>query len=75
MAGNLTIRSVSFRLGTARYLRFRFRAKAQKIVARIPRGQMLSYGCTHFEPYLDPHFEQIVSEQIQFLQRHVPISS
>jgi uncharacterized protein len=50
-------------------------AKAQKIVARIPRGQVLSYGCTHFEPYLDPHFEQIVSDQIQFLQRHVPISS
>ena len=36
---------------------------------------LLSYDCTHFEPYLDPHFEQIVSDQIQFLQRHVPISS
>jgi dienelactone hydrolase len=50
-------------------------AKAQKIVARIPKGEVLSYDCTHFEPYLDPHFEQIVSDQIQFLQRHVPISS
>ncbi len=50
-------------------------AKAQKIVARIPKGEVLSYNCTHFEPYLDPHFGQIVSDQIQFLQRHVPISS
>jgi dienelactone hydrolase len=50
-------------------------AKAQKIVARIPKGEVLSYDCSHFEPYLDPHFEQIVSDQIQFLQHHVPISS
>ncbi|GAB5001094.1 alpha/beta hydrolase [Mycobacterium avium] len=50
-------------------------AKAQKIVARIPTGEVLSYDCTHFEPYLEPHFEQIVSDQIRFLQRHVPISS
>jgi dienelactone hydrolase len=50
-------------------------AKAQKIVARIPTGEVLSYDCTHFEPYLDPHFDQIVSDQIRILQRHVPISS
>ena len=32
---------------------------------------MRSYDCTHFEPYLDPHFEQIVTDQIAFLDRHV----
>jgi fermentation-respiration switch protein FrsA (DUF1100 family) len=48
-------------------------AKAQKIVSRIPKGEVLSYDCTHFEPYLDPHFEQIVSDQIEFLRCHVPI--
>ena len=46
-------------------------AKAKKIVARIPRGEVLSYDCTHFEPYLDPHFEKIVTDQIAFLDRHV----
>jgi dienelactone hydrolase len=46
-------------------------ATARKIVARIPKGEVKSYDCTHFEPYLDPHFEQIVTDQIAFLDRHV----
>jgi dienelactone hydrolase len=46
-------------------------AKARKIVARIPRGEVRSYDISHFEPYLDPHFEQIVTDQIDFLNRHV----
>ncbi len=45
--------------------------KARKIVARIPNAEVRSYDCTHFEPYLDPHFEQIVTDQIAFLDRHV----
>jgi hypothetical protein len=40
-------------------------------VARIPHGEVLSYDCTHFEPYLDPQFDTIVSDQIDFLDRHV----
>ena len=46
-------------------------AKAQRIVARIPRGEVHSYDCSHFEPYLDPHFDGIVADQIAFLDRHV----
>ena len=46
-------------------------ATAQKIVARIPKGEVLAYDCSHFEPYLDPHFEQIITDQIDFLDRHV----
>jgi len=46
-------------------------AKAQKIVGRIPHGEVLSYDCTHFEPYLDPHFDRIVADQLDFLDRHV----
>jgi len=46
-------------------------AKAQKIVARIPRGEVRSYDISHFEPYLDPHFDGIVTDQIAFLDRHV----
>jgi uncharacterized protein len=50
-------------------------AKALKVAHRIPNGEVLDYDCSHFEPYLDPHFEQIVSDQIDFLERHVPLSS
>lgn len=46
-------------------------AKARKIVARIPKGEVRSYDISHFEPYLDPYFEQIVTDQIAFLDRHV----
>ena len=46
-------------------------AKARKIVARIPKGEVKSYDISHFEPYLDPHFEQIATDQIAFLDRHV----
>ncbi|MCG5433335.1 alpha/beta fold hydrolase [Mycobacterium sp. MYCO198283] len=49
-------------------------AKARKIVARIPHGEVKSYDISHFEPYLDPHFEQIVTDQIDFLNRHVGAS-
>ena len=47
--------------------------KARKIVARIPKGEVKSYDCTHFEPYLDPHFEHIVTDQVAFLDRHVGV--
>ncbi|KAA0091387.1 alpha/beta fold hydrolase [Mycolicibacterium sp. P1-18] len=46
-------------------------ATAQEIVSRIPKGEVKSYDCSHFEPYLDPHFEQIITDQIDFLNRHV----
>ena len=48
-------------------------AKARKIVARIPKGEVHSYDISHFEPYLDPHFDGIVTDQIDFLNRHVPL--
>jgi dienelactone hydrolase len=48
-------------------------ATAQKVVARIPHGEVRSYDITHFEPYLDPHFEEIVTDQVDFLTRHVPM--
>lgn len=49
-------------------------ATAQEIVARIPHGEVRSYDCTHFEPYLDPHFDGIVTDQINFLNCHVPVA-
>ncbi|WP_299559469.1 alpha/beta hydrolase [uncultured Mycolicibacterium sp.] len=46
-------------------------AKAVEVARRIPRGEVLVYDCSHFEPYLEPHFDKIVSDQVDFLDRHV----
>jgi len=48
-------------------------AKARRIVSRIPNGEVKSYDCSHFEPYLEPHFEGIITDQIDFLNRHVSL--
>lgn len=45
---------------------------ALKAARRIPRGEVRTYDCQHFEPYLDPYFDTIVADQIAFLARHVP---
>ncbi|MFT4396668.1 alpha/beta hydrolase [Gordonia lacunae] len=45
--------------------------KAQAVARRIPNGEVHTYDCGHFEPYLDPYFETIVGRQIDFLDRHV----
>ncbi|UMB69725.1 alpha/beta hydrolase [Mycobacterium paraterrae] len=50
-------------------------AKARKIVSRIPNGEVRSYAFSHFEPYVDPHFERVVTDQIAFLDRHVGAGS
>jgi pimeloyl-ACP methyl ester carboxylesterase len=44
---------------------------AQKAAGRIPRAEVLTYDCSHFEPYLDPYFEEVVGAQIDFVQRAV----
>jgi dienelactone hydrolase len=45
--------------------------KARAIAGRIPNGEVRTYDCGHFEPYLDPYFETIIADQIDFLDRHV----
>lgn len=44
---------------------------ALKAARRIPNGEVRSYDCSHFEPYLPPHFDAVVSDQIEFLERNV----
>ncbi len=46
-------------------------AVATKAAKRIPRGEIRTYDCSHFAPYLDPHFDTIVEDQIDFLTRHL----
>lgn len=44
---------------------------ALKAVRRIPKGEVRSYDCSHFEPYLEPYFDTVVTDQIDFLTRNV----
>jgi dienelactone hydrolase len=42
---------------------------AIRAARRLPRGEVRTYGCQHFEPYLEPYFDDVVSDQIDFLNR------
>ncbi len=42
---------------------------AQKAAKRIPGAEIRTYECSHFEPYLDPYFDAVVGDQIDFLDR------
>ncbi|WP_371832162.1 alpha/beta hydrolase [Rhodococcoides fascians] len=44
---------------------------ALAVARRIPNGEILTYDCGHFDPYLDPYFDTIVGDQIDFLDRTV----
>jgi pimeloyl-ACP methyl ester carboxylesterase len=46
-------------------------AVALKAAKRLPKGEVLSYDCGHFDPYVDPLFDTVVSDQLDFLQRSV----
>jgi pimeloyl-ACP methyl ester carboxylesterase len=45
-------------------------AVALKAANRIPKGEVLTYDCGHFDPYVDPLFDTVVGDQIDFLRRH-----
>jgi len=45
---------------------------AMNLVRRIPNCEVRSYDCSHFEPYLEPYFDTVVGDQIEFLKRNVP---
>ncbi|MBZ5734765.1 alpha/beta hydrolase [Nocardioides sp. TRM66260-LWL] len=45
---------------------------ALKAGRRLPDGEIRTYECQHFEPYLDPYFETVVGDQLDFLRRRVP---
>lgn len=38
---------------------------------RAPRGEIKLYDCGHFDFYLGEHFEQAVTDQTEFLARHL----
>jgi dienelactone hydrolase len=44
---------------------------AHATAARAPRAEVKSYACGHFDIYVPPHWEQVVSDQTEFLVRHL----
>ncbi|MFA4929012.1 MAG: alpha/beta fold hydrolase [Patulibacter sp.] len=43
-------------------------------VARAPRGEIRRYPDGHFAIYSGDAFERVIADQIEFLQRHVPVT-
>lgn len=41
------------------------------MAARAPRGETKVYDCGHFDFYLGNHFEEAVTDQTEFLRRHL----
>ena len=39
--------------------------------AAAPKGELKTYDCGHFGVYLDPEFDRVVSDQIEFLRHHL----
>lgn len=50
-------------------------ATARRAAERIPQGRHLEYPCEHFDPYVDPYFEQIVADQLEFCASAVGLSA
>ncbi|ACU75311.1 peptidase S15 [Catenulispora acidiphila DSM 44928] len=44
---------------------------ARRAAARAPNAQMSMYDGGHFAPYVGAAFEQVVTEQVRFLTRHL----
>jgi alpha-beta hydrolase superfamily lysophospholipase len=44
---------------------------AAKVAARAPRGELRRYECGDFDVYLEPWFDRIADDQVDFLKRHL----
>ncbi len=47
---------------------------SRKVAERIPKAEFKIYACGHFDPYLPPHFDGIVSDQLTFIRTYVPVA-
>ena len=46
---------------------------AIKASAAAPKGELKTYDCGHFGVYLDPEFDRVVADQVEFLSRHLVV--
>lgn len=48
------------------------RSAAERTASKMKNASVRVYDCNHFDLYVDPLFDTVVSDQIDFLLRHVP---
>ena len=51
------------------------RRVAERAAAKMVKSTVHVYDCGHFDPYVAPHFDQVVSDQLAFLRAHVQVKS
>lgn len=51
------------------------RQVAESAAAKMPKSTVHVYDCGHFDPYVTPLFDQVVSDQLTFLRAHVPVKA
>lgn len=44
---------------------------AAKAAAKAPLGELRRYDCGHFDVYLEPWFDQLANDQVEFLKRNL----
>jgi uncharacterized protein len=49
------------------------RAVAERAARRIAGSTVRVYDCSHFDPYVEPAFSDIIFDQLAFLREHVPV--
>ncbi len=49
-------------------------AVAQRAARRIPHATVRIYDCSHFDPYVEPAFTGIITDQLAFLRENVPVA-
>ena len=51
------------------------RRVAERAAAKMAQSTVRVYDCGHFDPYVEPHFDEVVSDQLAFLRAHVPVKA
>ncbi|WP_203337528.1 alpha/beta hydrolase [Nocardioides limicola] len=49
--------------------------KTAQLASRAPQGEVKRYDADHFDIYVGEWFERVVADQIEFLERHVPVEA
>jgi dienelactone hydrolase len=49
--------------------------KTEQLALRAQRGEVKRYDVGHFDIYVGEQFESVIADQIEFIERHVPIGS
>lgn len=44
---------------------------AVKVASKAPKAELITYPVDHLDVYMQPYFEQIAEDQIDFLNRHI----